>query len=67
MVVRVFHMKLDEYLDDIKEGRVFGPILAGNSVYHATIPSLCRSVMLVVSSALINPLLCASFCSCSHK
>ncbi|WVZ65260.1 hypothetical protein U9M48_014656, partial [Paspalum notatum var. saurae] len=28
MVVRVFHMKLDEYLDDIKEGRVFGPVRA---------------------------------------
>ncbi|WVZ83216.1 hypothetical protein U9M48_030386, partial [Paspalum notatum var. saurae] len=28
MVVRVFHMKLDEYLTDIKEGRVFGPVHA---------------------------------------
>ncbi|WVZ59158.1 hypothetical protein U9M48_009350, partial [Paspalum notatum var. saurae] len=28
MVVRVFHMKLNEYLADIKEGRVFGPVRA---------------------------------------
>ncbi|WVZ69470.1 hypothetical protein U9M48_018246, partial [Paspalum notatum var. saurae] len=28
MVVRVFHMKLEEYLTDIKEGRVFGPVRA---------------------------------------
>ncbi|KAL6902302.1 hypothetical protein ACP4OV_005178 [Aristida adscensionis] len=28
MVVRVFHMKLEEYLDDIKEGRIFGPVRA---------------------------------------
>jgi hypothetical protein len=50
MVVRVFHMKLDEYRDDIKEGHVFGPVSAGNSVYQATIPSLCRSLMLAVSN-----------------
>ncbi|WVZ85278.1 LOW QUALITY PROTEIN: hypothetical protein U9M48_032225, partial [Paspalum notatum var. saurae] len=29
IVVRVFHMKLEEYLTDIKEGRVFGPVRAG--------------------------------------
>ena len=28
MIVRVFHIKLHEYLDDIKEGRIFGPIRA---------------------------------------
>lgn len=31
MVVRGFHMKLQEYLDDIKEGHVFGPVRAGLS------------------------------------
>lgn len=31
MVVRVFHMKLEEYLTDIKEGRVFGPVRAGSA------------------------------------
>ncbi|WVZ94466.1 hypothetical protein U9M48_040353, partial [Paspalum notatum var. saurae] len=34
MVVRVFHMKLEEYLTDIKEGRAFGPVHAG--------PCICR-------------------------
>lgn len=29
MVVRVFHMKLEELLDDIRQGRVFGPVCAG--------------------------------------
>ncbi|XP_062183399.1 uncharacterized protein LOC133887455 isoform X2 [Phragmites australis] len=28
MVVRVFHMKLHEYLNDIKEDRIFGPVHA---------------------------------------
>ncbi|XP_044435332.1 uncharacterized protein [Triticum aestivum] len=28
IVVRVYHMKLTEYLDDIKSGRAFGPITA---------------------------------------
>jgi len=67
MVVRVFHMKLDEYLDDIKEGCVFGPISAGNPVYHSTIPSFCPSVMLALSDVLIRPLFCVSFCSCAHR
>jgi hypothetical protein len=29
VVVRVFHMKLHEYLDDIRDGNVFGPFRAG--------------------------------------
>ena len=29
IVVRVFSMKLDEYLDEIKSGRAYGPIKAG--------------------------------------
>ena len=29
VVVRVYHMKLAEYLDEIKSGRAFGPIKAG--------------------------------------
>ncbi|WVZ51706.1 hypothetical protein U9M48_002821 [Paspalum notatum var. saurae] len=28
LVMRVFHMKVDEFLVDIKEGKTFGPILA---------------------------------------
>lgn len=41
MVVRVFHMKLDEYLDDIRQGHVFGPVCAG-LYYKVTIPTaLC--------------------------
>lgn len=30
IIVRVFHMKLHELLDDIKEGVVFGPVIGGN-------------------------------------
>ena len=33
MVVRVFHMKLQEYLTDIKEGHIFGPVRAGLFLY----------------------------------
>jgi hypothetical protein len=32
LIVRVSHMKVDEFIADIKEGKTFGPILAGNSV-----------------------------------
>ena len=32
IVVRVYNMKLEEMLDDIKSGKAFGPILAGNSI-----------------------------------
>jgi hypothetical protein len=31
LVVRVFKMKVDEFIDDIKEGRTFGPMRAGRS------------------------------------
>ena len=34
MVVRVFHMKLQEYLTDIKEGHIFGPVRAGLFLYN---------------------------------
>jgi hypothetical protein len=29
VVVRLFHMKLEEYLEDIKGGHIFGPVHAG--------------------------------------
>lgn len=29
LISRVFHMKLDEYIEDIKKGRAFGPVSAG--------------------------------------
>jgi len=29
LIVRVFHMKIDEFIDDIKEGRTFGAVRAG--------------------------------------
>ena len=35
LIVRVFHMKVDEFIADIKEGKMFGPVLAGNSVYSS--------------------------------
>jgi hypothetical protein len=28
-VVRVFHSKLDDLLDDIRSGTIFGPLVAG--------------------------------------
>ncbi|KAL6897248.1 hypothetical protein ACP4OV_006944 [Aristida adscensionis] len=34
MTVRVFHMKLHEYLSDIKEGRIFGPVRAGFNMQY---------------------------------
>ena len=29
IVVRVFHMKVDEFIADIRENKIFGPIRAG--------------------------------------
>jgi hypothetical protein len=37
-VVQVFHMKLHEYLVDIKDGNVFGPV-------RASLPSRCPSLI----------------------
>jgi hypothetical protein len=31
LVVRVFKMKVDEFIDDIREGKTFGPVRAGRS------------------------------------
>jgi hypothetical protein len=31
VVVRVFHMKVDEFMADIREGRTFGPVRAGEA------------------------------------
>jgi hypothetical protein len=31
VVVRVFHMKVDEFMADIREGRTFGPVRAGKT------------------------------------
>jgi hypothetical protein len=29
LVVRVFHMKVEEFIVDIREGKTFGPVRAG--------------------------------------
>jgi hypothetical protein len=31
LVVRVFHMKIEEFIEDIQEGKTFGPVRAGKS------------------------------------
>ena len=31
LIVRVFHMKVDEFIDDIREGRTFGAVRAGET------------------------------------
>lgn len=31
MIVRVFNMKVHEFIYDIREGKTFGPVLAGNN------------------------------------
>jgi len=43
LVVRVYNMKLDELLHDIKSGAVFGPITAGACSVHpaAPLPQMC--------------------------
>ena len=33
IVVRVYNMKLEEMLDDIRSGRIFGPVTAGTPKY----------------------------------
>jgi hypothetical protein len=30
IIVRVFHLKLDDILDDIRSGKIFGPFITGN-------------------------------------
>jgi hypothetical protein len=44
MVARVFHMKLDEYLEDIREGHVFGPVCAGLCECACPVPILSHSI-----------------------
>lgn len=34
--VRVYHMKLNDYLHDIKSGEAFGPVVAGNACFTIT-------------------------------
>jgi hypothetical protein len=41
ITVRVYHMKLDEYLHAIKSGQAFGPITAGNSYLLPPMHYLC--------------------------
>jgi hypothetical protein len=31
LVVRVFHMKIEEFIEDIQEGKTFSPVRAGKS------------------------------------
>ena len=45
IVVRVYNMKLEEMLDDIKSGNAFGHILAGNS-WPTTAPFFVRGPIL---------------------
>ena len=33
MIVRVFNMKVHDFITDIREGKTFGPVLAGNDAY----------------------------------
>jgi len=35
IVVRVYNMKLEEMLDDIRSGRIFGPVAAGMLKYSS--------------------------------
>ena len=35
VIVRVFHMKVDEFVADIREGKTFGPVLAGMLAFVA--------------------------------
>jgi hypothetical protein len=47
LVVRVFKMKVDEFIDDIREGRTFGPLRAGRSWPRMAISIVSRLVVLV--------------------
>jgi hypothetical protein len=33
VIVRVFHLKLDDLLDDIRSGTIFGPLVVGTTLY----------------------------------
>jgi hypothetical protein len=35
VIVHVFHMKVDEFIADIREGKTFGPVLAGMLAFVA--------------------------------
>jgi hypothetical protein len=45
LVVRVFKMKVDEFIDDIREGRTFGPLRAGRSWPRMAISIVSRLVV----------------------
>jgi hypothetical protein len=56
LIVRVFHMKVDEFVDDIKQGRSFGAIHAGEPSYRLSVSvPLQRSLL----SCLMRTLVCA--------
>jgi hypothetical protein len=37
VIVRVFHLKLDDLLDDIQSRTIFGPLMAGTTLYTLNI------------------------------
>lgn len=54
MVVRVFHIKLEEYLDDIRQGHVFGPVSAGPYYKPIHCLLLCTLILLTLSKILTS-------------
>jgi hypothetical protein len=40
LVVQVFHMKVDEFIEDIREGKTFGPIRAGRPCFNFSTDTL---------------------------
>ena len=39
--VRVYHMKLNDYIHDIKSGEAFGPVVAGKTCFAIPLISFC--------------------------
>jgi hypothetical protein len=62
LVVRVFHMKVDEFIEDIREGETFGPIRAGRPCSTSVqIPLPAHTIFV---STIYD--VCCYFCSSIH-
>lgn len=64
MVVRVFHMKLEEYLTDIREGHIFGPVRAGLCFFKTSLSNYIFPFM-VCKVLIVSPYL--FICSRTYK
>ena len=52
IIVRVYHMKLNEHLEDIKTGVAFGPVVAGAAAFLIRV--ICTRLVYLVEERIRN-------------